>query len=51
MDARTPGFTVWLTGLSGAGKTTIGHLVGYELEAAGLLVERLDGDNVSMGIT
>jgi adenylylsulfate kinase len=46
MDGRAPGFVVWLTGLSGAGKTTIGDLVARDLEAAGLLVERLDGDVV-----
>lgn len=41
-----PGFTVWLTGLSGAGKTTVGDLVAAELERRGLLVDRLDGDVV-----
>jgi adenylyl-sulfate kinase len=40
------GFTVWLTGLSGSGKTTISDLVAPELERRGLLVERLDGDVV-----
>ena len=40
------GFTVWLTGLSGAGKTTIGHAVAAELERRGLHVEVLDGDIV-----
>ena len=40
------GFTVWLTGLSGAGKTTIGHAVAAELERRGLHVEVLDGDVV-----
>jgi adenylylsulfate kinase len=40
------GFTVWFTGLSGAGKTTIADLVGPELERRGLLVDRLDGDVV-----
>ncbi|MGH9015886.1 MAG: adenylyl-sulfate kinase [Acidimicrobiia bacterium] len=40
------GFTVWLTGLSGAGKTTIAGLVGAELERRGHLVEHLDGDVV-----
>ena len=40
------GFTVWFTGLSGAGKTTIAELVAPELERRGLLVERLDGDVV-----
>jgi adenylylsulfate kinase len=40
------GFTVWLTGLSSAGKTTIGHGVGERLSAMGYRVEILDGDVV-----
>ena len=40
------GFTLWFTGLSGAGKTTIAHLVGPELEERGKIVEYLDGDVV-----
>ncbi|MGI8607573.1 MAG: adenylyl-sulfate kinase [Gaiellaceae bacterium] len=37
------GFTLWFTGLSGAGKTTIAELVGPQLEEGGRLVEYLDG--------
>src|SRR6185437_11500781 len=40
------GFVVWLTGLSAAGKSTIGAIVADELEQRGRLVERLDGDVV-----
>jgi adenylylsulfate kinase len=40
------GFTLWFTGLSGAGKTTIAEIVGPELESRGLAVEYLDGDVV-----
>lgn len=40
------GLVVWLTGLSGSGKSTIAELVGRELEAAGAAVEYLDGDVV-----
>ncbi len=40
------GFTLWFTGLSGAGKSTIADLVGAELERRGLAVEYLDGDVV-----
>jgi sulfate adenylyltransferase len=40
------GFTVWLTGLPGAGKTTVGDLLAAALAERGLLVERLDGDLV-----
>jgi adenylylsulfate kinase len=45
LQART-GFTVWFTGLSGAGKTTIAELVGPQLEERGYEVEYLDGDVV-----
>jgi adenylyl-sulfate kinase len=44
--ARGGGFTLWFTGLSGAGKTTIAHLVGPALDERGLVVEYLDGDTV-----
>jgi adenylylsulfate kinase len=43
---RDGGFTLWFTGLSGAGKSTIAHLVGPELERRGYVVEYLDGDTV-----
>jgi adenylyl-sulfate kinase len=43
---RPGGFTLWFTGLSGSGKTTIAHLVGPELERRGHIVEYLDGDTV-----
>lgn len=44
--SRPGGFTLWFTGLSGSGKTTIAHLVGPELERRGHVVEYLDGDTV-----
>jgi len=40
------GFTLWFTGLSGSGKTTIANIVGAELERRGGLIEYLDGDVV-----
>jgi adenylylsulfate kinase len=43
---REGGFTIWFTGLSGSGKTTIAHIVGPELERRGHIVEYLDGDTV-----
>jgi adenylylsulfate kinase len=43
---RGGGFTVWFTGLSGSGKSTIAHLVGPELDRRGCIVEYLDGDTV-----
>jgi len=42
----TNGFTLWFTGLSGAGKSTIAEIVGGRLEEAGRTVEYLDGDVV-----
>ena len=48
------GFTIWFTGLSGAGKTTVSRLVESELRARGYKVEVLDGDvvreNLSKGL-
>ena len=40
------GFTLWFTGLSGAGKSTISRIVEERLRAAGAKVEVLDGDVV-----
>jgi adenylylsulfate kinase len=45
MSAR-PGFTIWLTGLSGAGKTTLARALEPALRARGRHVEILDGDEV-----
>ncbi len=42
--ATAKGLTVWFTGLSGAGKTTICRAVETELRARGMRVEVLDGD-------
>ena len=44
--SRGGGFTLWLTGQSGSGKTTIAHLVGPALDERGCIVEYLDGDTV-----
>lgn len=48
------GFTLWFTGLSGAGKTTLARLVEKELKQRGRKVEVLDGDivrtNLSKGL-
>lgn len=40
------GVTIWLTGLSGAGKSTIATALAKRLEAVGSRVEVLDGDDV-----
>jgi adenylylsulfate kinase len=45
------GATVWLTGLSGAGKTTIAEAVAGQLRATGQDVEVLDGDELRRGLS
>lgn len=46
------GFTIWFTGLSGAGKTTLSSLVHHRLQARGITnVEVLDGDVVRTHIS
>lgn len=45
------GATVWFTGLSGAGKTTISRMVEKELRSRGCKVEVLDGDVVRENLT
>ena len=45
------GFTLWLTGLSGAGKTTLAALLAIKLRARGVSVEVLDGDEVRTNLS
>ncbi|XP_070608346.1 bifunctional 3'-phosphoadenosine 5'-phosphosulfate synthase 2 isoform X2 [Erythrolamprus reginae] len=44
------GCTVWLTGLSGAGKTTIGFALEEYLVSQGIPCYSLDGDNIRHGL-
>lgn len=44
--AQQKGLTVWLTGLSAAGKTTLANAVSDELRARGYATRWLDGDQV-----
>ena len=49
--AEHQGFVVWMTGLSGSGKTTIAMAMIPKLQARGVKFERLDGDVVRAGLT
>jgi len=44
------GKTIWLTGLSGSGKSTIANELAHKLHNEGKLVYVLDGDNIRMGL-
>lgn len=44
------GFTVWFTGLSASGKSTIATALEQHLLHLGLSAYRLDGDNVRFGL-
>lgn len=41
---------IWMTGLSGSGKTTIAKNIEIQLNSRGYLTQVLDGDNVRTGI-
>lgn len=42
--------TIWMTGLSGSGKTTIAKKIERSLHSQGILNQLLDGDNIRAGI-
>jgi len=44
------GVTIWLTGLSGSGKSTIAIAAEHELTSRGCLAFVLDGDNIRHGL-
>lgn len=45
------GFVLWMTGLSGAGKTTLAVALEKEFKRRSVRVERLDGDTVRQSLT
>jgi adenylylsulfate kinase len=50
LKCQQPGVTVWFTGLSGAGKTTISCAVEKRLKSYGQKIEILDGDVVRLNL-
>ena len=40
------GFVIWLTGMTGAGKSTLSHHLGKRFAAAGRPAEVIDGDGL-----
>jgi adenylyl-sulfate kinase len=51
MVSNHKGFTLWFTGLSGAGKTTLATKLVGELQAREVKVELLDGDEVRTNLS
>jgi adenylylsulfate kinase len=47
---KQKGVVLWLTGLSGSGKSTIANEVAYKLHKMGKLAYVLDGDNIRHGL-
>lgn len=45
------GATIWFTGLSGSGKSTIASALESELVRGGVFAYRLDGDNIRYGLS
>lgn len=43
-------FVIWLTGISGAGKSTIADIVETKLNQSGIHTSALDGDNIRQGL-
>ena len=48
---ESKGFTVWFTGLSGAGKSTVAEMLYHELQARQMKTEILDGDVVRQNLS
>ena len=49
--AKQKGFTLWMTGLSGAGKTTLTTELVEQLHTRGVSIEVLDGDEVRTNLS
>jgi adenylylsulfate kinase len=50
MRISETGCVIWLTGLSGSGKTTISNILSKELKKVGSKVEILDGDTIRQSL-
>jgi adenylyl-sulfate kinase len=50
-DGDRAGFTVWFTGLSGSGKSTIAEMLYHEFQARDMKTEILDGDVVRQNLS
>jgi adenylylsulfate kinase len=49
--SENKGFTVWFTGLSGSGKSTIAEMLYHEFQARDMKTEILDGDVVRQNLS
>jgi adenylylsulfate kinase-like enzyme len=50
LSFSAPGVVMWLTGLSGAGKSTNANALSHELTKAGTACFVLDGDDIRAGL-
>lgn len=50
LNATHVGATLWITGLSGSGKSTVGAALEKKLLEMGIHAYRLDGDNIRFGL-
>jgi adenylylsulfate kinase len=51
MTQSDKGFTVWFTGLSGSGKSTVAEMLYHEFQARNMKTEILDGDVVRQNLS
>jgi len=50
LKTNQKGSVIWLTGLSGSGKSTIGRIIEKKLIDKGIMAYLLDGDNIRHGL-